>query len=156
MASRKIEDLHPESRKKFTEFLKKAKSEGIDVLVYCTYRSEEEQQVLYMQGRLEKFGITLEELNEKRKKLGLWTLSPSEAKRVVTNAKPWQSAHQYSVAVDLVPLQGGKPAWNATETYRKLGEIAKKLELEWAGEWKRFREMPHFQDSATWKKMRGR
>ena len=156
MASRRIEDLHPESRRKFEEFLKRAKSEGIDVLVYCTYRSEEEQQVLYLQGRLDKFGITLEELNEKRKKLGLWTLSPSEAKRVVTNAKPWQSAHQFGVAIDLVPLHGGKPAWSDVETYKRLGEIAKEFELEWAGEWKRFREMPHFQDSNTWKKMRGR
>ena len=156
MASRKLEDLHPESRKKSTEFLKKAKSEGIDVLVYCTYRSEEEQQVLYMQGRLNRFGITLEELNRKRRELGLWELSPAEAKRIVTNAKPWQSAHQFGVAIDLVPLHGGKPAWSDVETYKRLGEIAKEFELEWAGKWKRFREMPHFQDSETWKKMRGR
>lgn len=150
MASRRLEDLHPVTREKTEEFLRRAKEKGIDVLIYCTYRSPEEQEVLYMQGRLEQFGITLEELNKRRVKLGLWKLTEKEAKRKVTNAKPWQSFHQYGLAFDCVPLQGGKPDWNNVEAYRTLGSIASEIGLEWAGGWRRFRELPHFQDTETY------
>ena len=150
MASRRLEDLHPVTREKSKKFLEKAKENGIDVLIYCTYRSPGEQEVLYMQGRLEQFGITLEELNEKRIKLGLWELTPEEARRKVTNARAWQSFHQYGLAFDCVPLQGGKPDWNNREAYAILGEIAGEVGLEWAGRWKRFKELPHFQDTETY------
>ena len=158
MASRRLEDLHPVTREKTEAFLQRAKEKGIDVLIYCTYRSPEEQEVLYMQGRLEQFGITLEELNKRRVKLGLWRLTEKEAKRKVTNAKPWQSFHQYGLAFDCVPLQGGKPDWNNIEAYRTLGSIASEIGLEWAGGWRRFRELPHFQDTETFQKIvkRGR
>jgi len=158
VASRRLEDLHPVTREKTKAFLQRAKEKGIDVLIYCTYRSPEEQEVLYMQGRLEQFGITLEELNKRRVKLGLWKLTDGEAKRKVTNAKPWQSFHQYGLAFDCVPLQGGKPDWNNVEAYRTLGSIASEIGLEWAGGWKRFRELPHFQDTETFQKIvkRGR
>ena len=150
MASRRLEDLHPVTREKTEEFLEKAKENGIEVLIYCTFRSPEEQEILYMQGRLEQFGITLKELNERRKKLGLWELTEEEARRKVTNARPWQSFHQYGLAFDCVPLAGGKPDWSNHEAYEKLGEIAQKVGLEWAGSWKQFRELPHFQDTETW------
>jgi peptidoglycan L-alanyl-D-glutamate endopeptidase CwlK len=153
MASRRLEDLHPVTRKKTEEFLKRAKEDGIEVLIYCTFRSPEEQEILYMQGRLEQFGITLKELNERRKKLGLWELTEKEARRKVTNAKPWQSFHQYGLAFDCVPLAGGKPDWSNHEAYEKLGEIAQKVGLEWAGSWKQFRELPHFQDTETFQKI---
>ncbi|WP_457639437.1 M15 family metallopeptidase, partial [Persephonella sp.] len=150
MASRRLEDLHPITREKAKRFLELAEKEGIDVLIYCTYRSPDEQEILYMQGRLEQFGITLQELNRMRKKLGLWKLTEKEAKRKVTNAKPWQSFHQYGFAFDCVPLQGGKADWNNREAYKKLGKIAEKVGLEWAGNWKRFKEYPHFQDTDTY------
>ena len=150
MASRSLNDLHPVTREKAKRFLELAKNRGIDVLVYCTYRSPEEQEILYMQGRLEQFGITLKELNERRKKLGLWELTEEEARRKVTNARPWQSFHQYGLAFDCVPLAGGKLDWSNHKAYRKLGEIAQKVGLEWAGSWKQFREFPHFQDTETW------
>ncbi|RUM51123.1 MAG: hypothetical protein DSY47_00100 [Hydrogenothermus sp.] len=153
MASRKLEDLHPITQQKAREFLKSAEEQGIQILIYCTYRSPEEQEVLYMQGRLEQFGITLEELNEKRLKIGLWKLTEKEAKRKVTNARAWQSFHQYGFAFDCVPLSAGKPDWNNKEAYQTLGQIAKQVGLEWAGEWKRFREMPHFQDTDTYTKI---
>ncbi|WP_456381668.1 M15 family metallopeptidase [Persephonella sp.] len=153
MASRKLEDLHPVTREKARQFLELAQEEGIDVLIYCTYRSPEEQEILYMQGRLEKFGITLEELNQKRKELGLWQLTEKEARRKVTYARAWQSFHQYGFAFDCVPLAGGKADWNNREAYHRLGEIGEKVGLEWAGNWKRFREYPHFQDTDTYMKV---
>lgn len=153
MASRKIEDLHPITQQKAKEFLELAKKNGIEVLIYCTYRSPEEQGILYKQGRLREFGITVSELNEERKKLGLYPLSEKEANRIVTNAKAWQSFHQYGFAFDCVPLQGGKPDWSNAEAYRLLGEIGKQVGLEWGGNWKHFKEFPHFQDSETYQHM---
>ena len=150
MASRRIEDLHPVTQEKVQEFLHLAKQKGIEVLIYCTYRSHEEQEILYLQGRLKQFGITLEQLNQKRKELGLYPLSEKEANRIVTNARAWQSYHQYGVAFDCVPLSGGKPDWSNTEAYRALGEIGKQVGLEWGGTWKRFQEFPHFQDIETY------
>ncbi len=153
MASRKLEDLHPVTREKAKAFLQRAKEIGIEVLIYCTYRSPEEQEVLYAQGRLEQVGWTLEELNRRRLKLGLWKLTEKEARRKVTNARAWQSFHQYGLAFDCVPLAGGKPDWDNFEAYEKLGEIAREVGLEWAGNWERFRELPHFQDIETFQKI---
>jgi peptidoglycan L-alanyl-D-glutamate endopeptidase CwlK len=67
----------------------------------------------------------------------------------VTNAKPWQSAHQYRRAIDGVPLRNGKPLWKYNSgdlEWQVVVEEAEKLGLEWAGRWKTFREFVHFQD----------
>lgn len=152
MASRSIEDLHPITREKAKRFLKKAEESGIEVLIYCTYRPPEEQELLHMQGRLEEYGITFEELNRRRKKLGLWELSKEEAQKIVTYSKPWQSYHQYGLAFDCVPSNGGKPDWNSP-AYTQLGKIGKEVGLEWAGEWRNFKETPHFQDTETYNKI---
>lgn len=128
MASRLLSDLHPWLQPLAEEFLRQAKQRGIDVLVTCTYRSNEEQARLYAQGR-------------------------TEPGKRVTNAKPGQSKHNYtqngrpaSKAFDVVPLVDGKPMWNAAHpAWKELGEIGVSIGLEWAGNWKRFREYPHFQ-----------
>lgn len=146
MASRDLNDLHPIVREKAKNFLSLAKKKGVDLLIYCTYRSPEEQELLYFQGRLDEFSLTLAELNRKRVNLGLPPLSEIEAKRVVTYAKPWTSLHQYGLAFDCVPLVAGKPDWNNKSLYEELGKIAKEVGLDWAGSWKKFREYPHFED----------
>lgn len=146
MASRKIEDLTPSMQEKTKKFLELAKQNGIEVLIYCTYRSPEEQEVLYMQGRLKQFGLTLQQLNEKRAKLGLYPLSENEASKIITYAKPGQSKHNTRQAFDCVPIIGGKPQWNNIDLYKKLGLVGKQVGLSWAGEWKKFKEYPHFED----------
>lgn len=97
-----------------------AKKEGIDVLVTSTYRDAESQNALFAQGR-------------------------SKPGRIVTNAKAGQSWHNYRLAFDVVPIVNGKAMWNDLRTFRRLGEIGKSVGLEWAGDWKTFKEMPHFQ-----------
>lgn len=119
--SRSLEDLYPGVRRRVEAFLAAAKGEGIDLLVTSTYRDFESQQALYDQGR-------------------------TKPGKIVTNAKPGRSWHNYGLAVDVVPLRNGKPVWDAKdpvwETVGKLGEAAG---LEWAGRWTKFRELPHFQ-----------
>jgi peptidoglycan L-alanyl-D-glutamate endopeptidase CwlK len=128
MTSRRLEDLHPLMRPLVNAFLSACKHDDIDILVTCTYRSDEEQARLYAQGRT-KPGLK------------------------VTNAKPGQSMHNFrfngkpaSLAVDIVPLVNGKPVWSATApVWQKVGKLGEEAGLEWAGRWKRFREFPHFQ-----------
>lgn len=128
MASRKIEDLHPELQPKARAFLAKALMQGIDVLVTCTWRSNAEQDELYAQGR-------------------------TKPGSKVTNAKAGQSKHNFTLdgkpaskAFDVVPMVAGKPMWDAKHPHwAQLGKIGEDLGLEWAGKWVSFKEFPHFQ-----------
>lgn len=122
--SRKLEDLNPIVEAKARDFLSRCAAEGIDVLVTSTYRDAESQNALFAQGRT----------------------APG---KIVTNAKAGQSWHNFRVAFDVVPLRNGKPVWGTTgedlKLWQRLGAIGKACGLEWAGEWRTFREFPHFQ-----------
>ena len=128
MSSRKLTDLHPQMQPLVTRLLANARAAGIDLLVTCTYRSNEEQTALYAIGR-------------------------TKPGRIVTRAKAGQSKHNYTLngkpaalAVDVVPLRDGKPIWSASDpVWKQVGEIGEKVGLEWAGRWTTFREYPHFQ-----------
>lgn len=127
MASRSLEDLHPEVRLRAERHVAMCKKHGIDLLIYCTYRSNEEQAAEYAKGRT----------------------APG---KIVTYAKPGQSKHNNtengrpaSMAYDAVPLVGGKAAWNDTALLTKVGELGEIAGLQWAGRWKRFKETVHFQ-----------
>lgn len=124
MASRLISDLIPEVAAKVEFFVAACAARGVEVMVYCTYRSAEEQALLYAVGR-------------------------TVPGKVVTKAKPWESAHQYRRAADCVPMVLGKPLWthsNNSEEWQVFAEEAERAGLEWAGRWTRFREYVHVQD----------
>lgn len=128
MASRSLNDLHPRLKERALAFLDRCRMEGIDVLIYCTYRSNKEQAELYEQGR-------------------------SRGGKIVTYAKPGRSMHNFTIdgrpaakAFDCVPLINGKPEWSAKHpAWQKIGKIGTEVGLMWAGNWARFREYPHFQ-----------
>lgn len=102
-------------------FLNAAKAAGIDLLVTSTYRDNASQNALYAQGR-------------------------TKPGKIVTNAKAGQSWHNYKCAVDVVPVVAGKPRWDVKdEVWQQVGKLGKAAGLEWAGDWKRFKEYPHFQ-----------
>jgi peptidoglycan L-alanyl-D-glutamate endopeptidase CwlK len=121
ISSRKIEDLHPKVQNLCKLFLNICKKENIDVLVTSTLRDFEAQNALYAQGR-------------------------SAPGKIVTKAKAGESFHNYGLAFDVVPLKNGKCCWDETDAvWAKLGDIGAAVGLEWAGNWARFREYPHFQ-----------
>lgn len=129
MASRSLEDLHPDLRPLAEEFLKRAVLQGIEVLVTCTYRSGMEQNELYAQGRTK----------------------PGPR---VTNARAGQSAHNFTIngkpaakAFDVVPVVAGKLMWSAAHPHwQTLGQIGMDLGLNWYGApGSKFTEYPHFQ-----------
>jgi peptidoglycan L-alanyl-D-glutamate endopeptidase CwlK len=123
--SRNLNDLHPLVEALARSFLDECKKQGIDILVTSTYRDYESQQALYDQGRITSGNI-------------------------VTNAKPGYSMHNFRNAFDVVPLRNGKPVWGLSNPedkalWFKVGAIGKSVGLEWAGDWKSFKEYAHFQ-----------
>ena len=108
-------------RARAAAWLKACTTEGLDVLVYCTLRSMQEQAELYAQGR-------------------------SKPGRIVTYAKPGQSAHNYGLALDFCPLLAGKPVWSAASLlWKRPIALAEDAGLESASRWTRFIEYPHLQ-----------
>ena len=122
--SRKIEDLHPTLQAKCRAHMAACEEAGITLIVTSTYRSPEEQAVLYAQGRT----------------------APG---KIVTKAKPGQSMHNHRLAYDVVPLRNGKPVWGTSGEdgvlWQKVGALGVEQGLEWAGNWRTMREFPHFQ-----------
>lgn len=91
---------------------------GHPVRMVQGYRSIEEQNRLYAQGR-------------------------TTAGAIVTNAKGGQSFHNYGVAVDFVFVKEG---YNATDTlWSLLGKVGKAQGFEWGGDWQGFVDRPHFE-----------
>ncbi len=122
--SRDLNDLLPPVRQRVEKMIADCKAAGIDLLVTSTYRDNASQDALYAQGRT----------------------APGKK---VTNAKAGQSFHNYRCAVDVVPVNNGKAIWNSADpVWQRVGAIGKAAGLEWAGDWKRFKEYPHFQYTA--------
>lgn len=124
ISSRDLMELFPAVRARAEKFIAACKAEDITLLVTCTYRDFSAQDALYAQGRTTKGAR-------------------------VTNAKGGQSYHNYRVALDVVPLRNGKPVWNTSGAdgllWKRIGAIGKSFGFEWAGDWKTFKEFPHFQ-----------
>lgn len=151
MSSRNLDDLSPAMRELALTFLTACERDpwlvehDIDVLVTCTYRSQDEQALLYAKGR-------------------------SAPGRIVTNARPGRSMHNHvdgdgnpaADAIDIVPLRHGKPVWGLTgngidddptdddkddrEVWERVGKLGEAAGLRWLGApGSKFVEMPHFE-----------
>jgi peptidoglycan L-alanyl-D-glutamate endopeptidase CwlK len=120
--SRSLDDLRPEIRPMVDKFLAAVQAAGIDLLVTCTLRSFAEQTALYAQGRT----------------------APGY---IVTKAKAGESAHNFGLAVDVVPIVNGKPEWVGSDPiWEQVGEMGEQAGLEWYGAvGQPFPELPHFQ-----------
>jgi peptidoglycan L-alanyl-D-glutamate endopeptidase CwlK len=119
--SRSLDELVPPAKERVERFIALCDENGIDLLVTSTYRDHESQNALYAQGRT---------------KVG----------KVVTNAQGGQSYHNWRCAVDVVPLINGKPNWDSSDpVWAKIGELGEQAGLEWAGRWRTFKELAHFQ-----------
>lgn len=121
MADRDLYHLHPKVAAAAKAAIEECHDAGMNLLVTCTYRSGEEQNELYEQGR-------------------------SKPGPKVTNAKAGQSFHQYRLALDLYPMINGKPDFSGKHPWwPKIAAIFKRHGFEWGYDWPRFKEMPHFQ-----------
>ena len=119
--SRSLDELIPQAKERVEHFLSLCKENDIDLLVTSTYRDQESQNALYAQGR-------------------------TTVGKVVTNAKAGESWHNWRCAVDVVPMVNGKPDWDGSHpVWDKIGELGEQAGLEWAGRWRSFKELAHFQ-----------
>ena len=118
--SRSLDDLIEPARTRIEAFIAACKAQDIELLVTSTYRDAESQRALYEQGR-------------------------STPGKIVTNAAPGFSFHQYRCAADVVPIINGKCVWDDVALWEKIGHIGISCGLEWAGNWMSFKELAHFQ-----------
>lgn len=100
--------LYPSFKNKLLEGLNRANEAGIPLRLFETYREPKRQEVLYAKGRT----------------------TPG---KIITNAKPLRSYHQYGLAADLVLWEDGAWSWSKEHLYRKAGPIFEKLGLVWLG-----------------------
>lgn len=110
--------LQPLVERKAKAVLEEMKLMGHEMRITQGYRSIEEQNKLYAQGRT----------------------TPGS---IVTNAKGGQSFHNYGVAVDFVFRKEGYSASNSL--WQTFGAIGKKHGFEWGGDWTSFIDRPHLE-----------
>tara|TARA_R100000808_G_scaffold260_3_gene1568 strand:+ start:3005 stop:3565 length:561 start_codon:yes stop_codon:yes gene_type:complete len=127
-----IESLNKKVQPEFIKLMQIAKARGkiygVDIKAISGHRSYFEQQTLYAKGR-------------------------TRPGNIITYAKAGYSRHNFGLALDLgvFSLEGDyldssnptlvgkiyKSIWNNCE--------ADKLNIEWGGNWKRFKDTPHFE-----------
>lgn len=101
----------------------RAEHPGHDLVITCTKRSVEEQQVLYAQGRT-KPGQIVTQIDGVTKKSN-HNLSPARA-------------------IDVCVTIAGKVSWREQD-YAPLGPLAHKHGLVWGGDWPHFKDYPHLE-----------
>lgn len=114
----RITSLTPATQVLAQKLIDACAAAGVPIKITSTLRTAAEQDALYAQGRT-KPGIK------------------------VTNLKGGQGIHETGQAFDVIPVNGGYHAPQAT--WDKIGAIGEGLGLEWGGNWKSFKDMPHFQ-----------
>jgi len=145
----KIDLLIPDMQIKCRKVIELCNSKNLEILVYCTYRSLEEQAIIFRQGR--SYAEIKYKMDSLRKS-GFGFLSdvienvgPQSGNKIITYAGPGESWHNFKEAFDAVPLLGGKALWNDNQKYDIYGSCVIKVGLNWGGSWKRFKDRPHAQ-----------
>jgi peptidoglycan LD-endopeptidase CwlK len=122
-------ELHPVVKERSDQLVQQAARIGIVVLITDGFRSLDEQNTIYEQGRTTEGNI-------------------------VTNAKGGESYHNYGLAIDFaLETPSGDVIWdrqydrnqNGKGDWSEVVKIAKSLGFRWGGDWKDFKDYPHLQ-----------
>ncbi|WP_374458437.1 M15 family metallopeptidase [Chryseobacterium taeanense] len=131
----RIEKLHPLVKEEVKQIIKdcdKALTGRAKIRITQGLRSFEEQEKLYAIGRI-------------------------TSGKKVTNAKAGQSIHNYGLAVDICLMIDGKTAsWDTVKDWDndkvadwyECVKIFAKYGWNWGGNWKNFKDLPHFEKKA--------
>tara|TARA_R110000782_G_scaffold237188_1_gene323308 strand:+ start:20324 stop:20953 length:630 start_codon:yes stop_codon:yes gene_type:complete len=131
VSDQRISTLHPLVIGKAKEFIIRAEKElGIKLRVVSALRSWAEQTALFNQPFDGKD-------NDRDGKI-------DEADEKVTNAKAGSSYHNFGLALDVVEIKNGKALWT-NPNWSKIAVLGKSIGFEWGGDWKSFKDKPHFQ-----------
>lgn len=116
-----ISALTDKAQKACNLFISECKTQGLNVLITETYRSQDRQDYLYSQGR-----------TRPGKKV-TWTKNSRHTSRRAWDICKNIKGEEYSDA----------------EFFKKCGEIAKRLGIIWGGSWST-PDTPHFEISENW------
>ncbi|MFB1082871.1 M15 family metallopeptidase [Jeotgalibacillus sp. JSM ZJ347] len=120
--------LHPVVEEKRDELIRRASDEGIEIIITDGFRSFEEQDAIYAQGR-------------------------TREGNVVSNAKGGESFHNYGLAIDFALQTEDDVIWdlgydgneNGESDWMEVVDIAKDLGFAWGGDFRGFKDYPHFE-----------
>jgi peptidoglycan L-alanyl-D-glutamate endopeptidase CwlK len=129
-SEKSISTLLPEVRPLARALVHKASALGIQIRVISGFRTYEEQAALYAQGRT----------------------TPG---RVITNARPGYSNHNFGIAFDVGVFEGSRYLGESPK-YKAVGALGMDIGLEWGGSWKTLVDEPHFQLRPDWAAGHGR
>lgn len=117
-----VATLLPQVQQKAILWLAACEKQGIWLLLTEGYRSWAQQAWDYASGRF-------------------------RPGKIITNAKPGFSFHQYRVALDFVPADGkGGVHYEDATRYAQAAALAKAYGFEWGGDWPTAsRDTPHIQ-----------
>ncbi|MHA6482929.1 M15 family metallopeptidase [Paenibacillus sp. strain BS8-2] len=124
-----ITELHPIVKQKTDQLVESAAKLGITIVITDSFRSHDEQDKLYAQGRTGKGPI-------------------------VTQVRGGGSYHNYGLAVDFaIRTKKGSIVWdmeldgnrNGKSDWHEVVAVAKNLGFSWGGDWKSFKDYPHLQ-----------
>ncbi|PPA71139.1 M15 family metallopeptidase [Jeotgalibacillus proteolyticus] len=122
-------ELHPIVEESKNELVDRAADKGIEVVITDGFRSKEEQDEIYAQGRTTEGSI-------------------------VSYAEGGESYHNYGLAIDFaLRTESGNVVWdmeydgnnNGKSDWMEVVDIAKDLGFEWGGDFARFNDYPHLQ-----------
>ncbi|MDR3012719.1 MAG: M15 family metallopeptidase [Chitinispirillales bacterium] len=114
--------LHPQIRGKAERLMELCRENGLPILITETLRTKAEQDALFAQGRT----------------------APGN---IVTNAEYPRSAHCWGVAFDFCRNVRGREFDNGDRFFDSVGALGKSVGLFWGGDFKSFKDLPHFEDT---------
>lgn len=127
ISQQRLSGVAPELRRRATLMLEELEADGIPVRVTCGLRTMMEQQTDWEQGR-------------------------SRPGRIITQARPGYSDHQFGMAIDVVPmtLPHGQPDWNDTHpVWATIVATGEKYGLIAGARFLHNPDEPHFQLTGT-------
>lgn len=133
-AEEKLEKLYPPFADTVRAFVLEARKRGMNVSVFQGLRTFEEQKALYQKGRDANLRVV-------------------DRKKIVTNAPPGLSMHNYGLAVDLVfdgnlERPGWQWSWDNKHPWKDLAVLGRDVfKLKPAYFWRTFPEGPHYEMS---------
>jgi len=123
----RLTGLHPILVSRLQQLDQALEVQGIPWRITSATRSWAEQHELWLKGRDDDGNI----------------IDPS---KVVTRARPGHSWHNYSLAVDVVPMPDGEPDWDISSPYwRAIFAALPAVGLRSGNEFKSFRDPDHVQ-----------
>ena len=117
--SNSISSLNSYVAKLAIKFIDRAKANNLEVRILTTFRSWDEQDKLYAQGR-------------------------NAPGNIITNTKGGASYHNWGLAFDVVLFENGVISHDLRK-YTKMGKLGRQVGLKWGGNFKDIVDLSHFQ-----------